>query len=120
MFFGSSRNLASTRIPADRRKWPAKAEVRTSLVRDVLWCSVENGGRHLEASRLEPYRQIGDPPVDEILRLLEKEGRGAKAGEDVLQIVEEAYAQQHQQSLQSNSNLPSSKADDMLVDFYQH
>jgi hypothetical protein len=123
MFFGSSLNLASTRIPSDRRKWPAKAEVRTHLGREWLWCSVENGGRHLEASFLEPYRQIGDPPVDEILRLLDEEGRGVKAGEDVLQIAEEAYARQHHQSLPSPSNSntnPSSKADDMLVDFYRH
>jgi hypothetical protein len=122
MFFGSSLNLASTRIPADRLQWPAQAEVRTSFGQDILWCSVENGGRHLEASFLEPYRQIGDPPVDEIFRLLDKEGRGVKAGEDVLQIAEEAYARQHQQSLPSpsNSNPPSSKADDMLVDFYRH
>jgi hypothetical protein len=116
MFFTSSLNLASTRIPADRRTWPAKAQIRTSFGQDVLWCSVPNGGRHLEASTLEPYRQIGDLPVDEIFRLLDDEGRGVKAGDDVLQLAEEAYARQ--QSLQVPNN--PSKADDMLVDLYRH
>lgn len=116
MFFTSSLNLASTRIPADRRTWPAKAEARASFRQAVLWCSVQNGGRHLEASTLEPYRQIGDPSVDEIFQLLDEEGRSVKAGDDVLQIAEEAYARH--QSLESRSS--ASKADDMLVDFYRH
>jgi hypothetical protein len=116
MFFTSSLNLASTRISADRSTWPAKAEVRSSFGQSVLWCSVQNGGRHLEASFLEPYRQIGDLPVDEIFRLLDEEGRGVKAGDDVLQLAEEACARQ--QSLQEQNN--PSRADDMLVDFYRH
>jgi hypothetical protein len=85
------------RIPADRLAWPTKAEIRTSFGQDVLWCSVPNDGRHLEASVLEPYRQIGDLPVDEIFRLLDDEGRGVKAGDDVLHLAEEAYARQQSQ-----------------------
>jgi hypothetical protein len=42
----------------------------------MVLCS--NGGRYLEASVLEPYRQIGDLPVDEIFRLLDEEGCGVK------------------------------------------
>jgi hypothetical protein len=120
MLFSSSLNLASMRIPTDRRTRPANAEVHTYFGQEILWCAAHlhvqkncGCGRHLDAATLEPYRQLGDQPVDDIFRLLDEEGRGVKAGDDILHAAEEAYNARHSQS-------NPSKADEALVDFYRH
>jgi hypothetical protein len=46
-------------------------------------------GRHLAANLLEPYRLQGDEPMDNILRLLDEEGKRLQAGEDLLDRIDE-------------------------------
>jgi hypothetical protein len=90
MLFSSPLNLPSTRFPRDSSKWPSKARVRTHFGQEVLWHEVQQGGRHLKEDDLEVYRQIGDPPVDRIFKLLEEEGRPVGAGDDLLAMAETA------------------------------
>lgn len=107
---GSPLNLPSLCVPRDRSTWPTNATIRSHFGQDVLWHSVDTGGRHLEASQLEPYRQIGDPAVDEIFQLLDEQGQALSAGQDVLQAAADAYQQEPE------SRSPAQVA---MADFYQ-
>lgn len=129
--FVSSLNLPSLRFPRDPRTWPAGSEIRRHLGQEVLWCVYDSknknrNGRHLEASTLEPYRLVGDEPVDELFRLLETEERPVRAGDDLLQIAADAYSRQQKQqgvpntqSDASSSSSTLSPADTALAAFYQ-
>jgi len=97
-------NLPSTRFP---REWPSNAYKRTHFGQHILWHEYQQGGRHLSAEKLEPYRQQGDESVDHILELFEQEGRTVKAGDDLLERA----------SLSSSKN---SQADAALAAFVHH
>jgi ER-bound oxygenase mpaB/B'/Rubber oxygenase, catalytic domain len=45
--------------------------------------SIEHGGRFLSPENLEPYRFIGDPPLDDLLNYMDQEGCPLKAGDDL-------------------------------------
>jgi hypothetical protein len=49
----------------------------------VLFHPFQEGGRHLTTSELEPYRQIGDPPLDDLLEFMSQHGCPLKAGDDI-------------------------------------
>lgn len=82
-------NVRAYRIPP-QAEWPPGAYVRNKFGQRVLWLDRTDGGYHLSREVLEPYRLLGDSPVDRILRLLDEEGRPLGPGDDLLQMSEEA------------------------------
>jgi len=64
--------------------------MRTKYSVDYLWYPSSIGVHHLPASLLEPYRSIGDPPVDIILDLLDEEGTPLLPGDDLLTLATQA------------------------------
>jgi hypothetical protein len=77
------------RIPR-RELWPEGAFVREKFGQKVLWLDRDEGGNHLSTEALEPYRLLGDEPVDRIIELLDKEGNRLGPGDDLLLMSEEA------------------------------
>ncbi len=82
-------NISSLRLP-EEELWPEGAYVRTKLGQKVLWLDKEDGGRHFSPKALEPYRLLGDGPIDRIIELLDKDGDRLGAGDDLLLIAEKA------------------------------
>jgi hypothetical protein len=62
--------------------------VRTLFGQQVLWCPLEKEGSHLSEKQLEPYRQIGDPLVDDLLERLDQQGSPLSAGGNLLDLIE--------------------------------
>ena len=60
------------------------AQIINYLGRDVLFSSIQDGGRFLTPEHLEPYRMIGDPPLDDLLEFMDREGCPLKPGDDLL------------------------------------
>jgi len=86
LFVFNSLNLPSMRVP---RQWPPLAtHVRTLYGHHVLWCPVSSGGSHFSKEELEPYRQAGDPVIDDLLERLDQEGQPLTAGGDLLELIE--------------------------------
>ena len=82
-------DISSIRVPK-REYWPAGAYVRDKFGQKVLWLDRNDGGHHLSTEALEPYRMLGDGPIDRILELLEKDGNALGPGDDLLQMAEDA------------------------------
>ena len=82
-------DISSLRIPK-KELWPEGAFVRSKLGQEVLWLDKEDGGRHLSPKVLEPYRLLGDGPVDRIIEMLDKEGNKLGPGDDLLLMAEKA------------------------------
>ena len=61
-----------------------EARLRRCFGFPIYWRSFAEGGRHLEEEQLEPYRQIGDPLVDEIFQLFREEGQPVGAAMDLV------------------------------------
>jgi len=82
-------DIPAYRIP-QKELWPEGAYVRTKFGQEVLWLERKNGGYHLSTESLEPYRLIGDIPVDRILKLLDEDGNRLGPGDDLLLMAESA------------------------------
>jgi hypothetical protein len=82
-------NVDSYRIPPPK-EWAEGSYVRVKLGQKVLWHDRKDGGYHLSADELEPYRLLGDGSVDRILKLMDDDGSPLGPGEDLLQLLEEA------------------------------
>jgi hypothetical protein len=82
-------DIPAYRIP-QKELWPEGAYVRTKFGQKVLWLERKNGGYHLSTESLEPYRLIGDIPVDRILKLLDEDGNRLGPGDDLLLMAESA------------------------------
>lgn len=86
-------------------------EIRYFFGQRVYWTST----RHLTASQLEPYRQIGDPIMDDILQLCNDEGiPGSGRFDDLLDLARNAYNKQLEQPTVAS---PAQRA---LSHLYQH
>lgn len=107
----SGLNLASTRLPPTHTKRPKDAYVRHHFGQAILWQSYKEGGRHLPSNNLEPYRLIGDVPMDEILQLLQDEQKPLQAGDDLLDRIDSA--------IQNTSSDLSSPAEKAMIQFYK-
>jgi hypothetical protein len=81
-------NVSAYRIPPERQR-PEKAFVRSKFGQKVLWWERCEGGHHLSSEELEPYRHIGDE-LDVILTTLNDNGCPLGAGDDLLEMMEEA------------------------------
>ncbi|GKY97572.1 hypothetical protein MPSEU_000715700 [Mayamaea pseudoterrestris] len=124
-------NIASARIPPPSER-PKGSTVRSTFGQQVLWLEYndetnsqasgdENGtnshsnssGRHLEAEVLEPYRLQGDEPIDNILKLLDEEDKRLKAGDDLLDRIDETVKlmedMNHDESASSKNKLSPSQ-----------
>jgi ER-bound oxygenase mpaB/B'/Rubber oxygenase, catalytic domain len=64
------------------------SHVRALFGQRILWCPLSKGGSHLSETELEPYRQVGDPCVDDLLERLHQEGSPLRAGGDILELIE--------------------------------
>jgi hypothetical protein len=96
----NSLDLKTLRVPRRREQWPeGSTEIRTLFGQDVLWHPVEHGGHHLSVEKLEPYRQLGDGPVDRVLQLLEEEGTPLGPGDDFVLLAQEAFRQEQNKTL---------------------
>ena len=82
-------DIPAYRIPK-KELWPEGAYVRTKFGQKVLWLERKDGGYHLSTESLEPYRLIGDIPVDRILKLLDEDGNRLGPGDDLLLMAESA------------------------------
>ena len=82
-------DISALRIPP-KDSWPEGAVVRNKLGQKVLWLDRNNGGRHLLDEALEPYRLLGDEPVDQIIEMLDKDGNRLGPGDDLLLMSEKA------------------------------
>jgi ER-bound oxygenase mpaB/B'/Rubber oxygenase, catalytic domain len=80
-----SLRLDSCRV--DRSRIPAEIRPHTRIInyfgQDVAFCSLEHGGRSLSPDQLEPYRMVGDPPMDDLLQQMDHAGCPLKAGDDL-------------------------------------
>lgn len=74
--------------PPPREEWHPKAHYRSLFGQSMLWHSVKDGGRHLDTMQLEPYRSVGDVPVDDILQAMYDEGSPLQPNQDVLDLVD--------------------------------
>jgi hypothetical protein len=85
-------HVKSLRIPRRQEEWPQGATgIRTNVLGiDILWHPAEKGGHHMSKEKLEPYRHIGDKKCDNILTLLEQEGRPLGASDDLLKMAQQA------------------------------
>ncbi|KAI2499753.1 DUF2236-containing protein [Fragilaria crotonensis] len=76
---------------------------------DVAFCSIKEGGRFLPSEELEPYRMVGDPPLDELMEFMDIEGWPLKPGDDLLE--RDKYPSHIQERidelLNSHTTLPS-------------
>lgn len=100
-------NVKSYGVPLDPRDWPAGSFKRTKFGQQVLWTSEY----HLYSHELEPYRHIGDGPVDTILELLQKENRPLCASADLLALGSNA------KNLCEHPNSKPTDADRQLAKF---
>ena len=82
-------DIGSLRLPT-KELWPDGAFVRNKFGQRVLWLDRKDGGHHLSTEALEPYRLLGDGPVDRILELLDEDGKRLGPGEDLLLMAEKA------------------------------
>ena len=82
-------DISALRIPK-RELWPEGAFVRTKFGQKTLWLDRNDGGYHLSTVALEPYRLLGDGPVDRIIELLDKDGDRLGPGDDLLLMAENA------------------------------
>jgi len=85
----SALDITSWRIPK-RELWPEGAFVRNKFGQNVLWLDRNNGGYHMSTDALEPYRLLGDGPVDRIIEQLDKAGNRLGPGDDLLLMAENA------------------------------
>ena len=83
-------NLPAHTPPRDQKLWPAGSEVRTKFGQRFLWWPRELGGFHLSKQELEPYRLLGDDPVDTIFQLLEEERSSLGPSDDFLELADRA------------------------------
>ena len=104
-------DIPAYRIP-NQKTWPEGAYVRTKFGQKVLWLERKDGGYHLSTETLEPYRLIGDPPVDKILKLLDEDGKSLGAGDDLLLMAETALKN-------TTKNSVLSTAEKEMVSFMQ-
>jgi hypothetical protein len=82
-------DISALRIPK-RELWPEGAFVRNKFGQKTLWLDQNDGGYHLSTNALEPYRLLGDGPVDRIIELLDKDGDRLGPGDDLLLMAEKA------------------------------
>ena len=76
-----SLKLPSTIV--DRSNVPKMSQVVNYYGQDFVCCSTEHGGRFLSSEELEPYRMVGDPPLDELMEFMDREGCSLKPGDDL-------------------------------------
>jgi hypothetical protein len=96
--------LSSLELPPPSQ-WPRNAEKRSKFGQDVLWLTHPDG-RHLQPEALEPYRMIGDCEIDNILTLLEEQGKPLGPGDDLLAMMEtEAAADNPSSTAETNDPL---------------
>ena len=79
-------NVKAYRPPSDPRDFPKGSFLRTKLGQKVLWTSEF----HRYSHELEPYRHIGDGPIDTILKSLHRENRPLSATDDLLALASDA------------------------------
>jgi hypothetical protein len=81
-----SLRLESWRV--DRSRMSGGSRPQTRIInyfgQDVAFCSVQDGGRFFVPEQLEPYRRIGDPPMDDLLQRLDDAGCPLQAGDNLL------------------------------------
>ena len=82
-------DIRAYRIPK-RKEWPEGAYLRNKFGQKVLWLDRKDGGYHISMDALEPYRLLGDGPLDRILELLDKDGKRLGPGDDLLTMAEKA------------------------------
>jgi len=87
-------NIRAYRIPK-REEWPEGAYVRNKFGQKVLWLDRKDGGYHISTDALEPYRLLGDGPLDRILELLDKDGKRLGPGDDLLIMAEKALKMEY-------------------------
>ena len=97
-------SLPAHNPPKDKNSWPPGSELRTKFGQQGLWWPKKLGGAHLSGEEIEPYRQLGDDPVDQILRLLEAENKTLGPTDDLLRMADEA------QSIDFSQRTPAEKA----------
>mmetsp|Transcript_6149 Transcript_6149/g.15412 ORF Transcript_6149/g.15412 Transcript_6149/m.15412 type:complete len:517 (-) Transcript_6149:57-1607(-) len=102
-------NVKAYRPPSDPRDFPNGSFLRTKLGQEVLWTSEFHHYSH----ELEPYRHIGDGPVDTILNSLHAENRPLSATDDLLGLASDAK----ERCDTSRSKPKPTNADRQLVDF---
>ena len=78
-----SLNLHSAVV--DRSNVPSKSQVITKFGQEIAVSSTKHGGRFLSSEELEPYRMVGDPPMDELMEFMDREGWPLKPGDDLLE-----------------------------------
>lgn len=105
-------NVKAYRVPEDLNEWPQGAWKRNKFGQDALWWLRRDGGCHLLADELSPYRLLGDGPMDRILELLKEEGRPLGPGDDLLVMAEAARV-----ALESNAN--TTAADTAMASFLE-
>ena len=83
--------LPAYQPPKDEKLRPKGSEIRTKFGQACLWWPrTKFGGYSLSTEELEPYRLLGDGPIDCILDLYEQEGNPVGPGEDLLVRCEKA------------------------------
>lgn len=101
-------DLASLRPPEIH---PPKSRLVSLYGVKVLFHSVADGGRHLTEDDLDPFRNEGDPLVDEIFEQLRKEQRPVKPHDNVLDMARAAHG--------NTGALKAVPADDLLSKFLE-
>ena len=105
LFSFNSLTLPAYQPPRDPDEWPKRAEgIRTKFGQPCLWWPKDKGGYHWSNEELEPYRMIGDGPVDKILAMLDRPSDSPSPSsfgpsDDLLKLAEAAAQQQSPHSL---------------------
>ena len=92
--FDQAPNVPSTRPDNDILKHPLVSP-KTHFGFEIPFCPLSKGGRHMTPQQLEPYRQIGDPPLDELMDYMASRGFPLKPQDDLLQVRYPPYIQTH-------------------------
>ena len=76
--------------PSNKDSWPKGSTLRKKFGQEILFWPRKVGGFHLSKEELEPYRLLGDEPMDTLLELLAREGRALGPTEDLFEVAERA------------------------------
>lgn len=84
---GNPLDLASVRPPSYGNPSPSQGQWTAHFGQSVLFHSTAEGGRHLTNEQLQAYRNIGDPPLDDLLLVAEKEGNTILSYQDIFDVA---------------------------------
>ena len=132
---GSTASTGSAHHPRIRTKYgqrvlwlerPSSSSSSVSDSNEIVNDDNNEIGYHISEQELEPYRSIGDIPIDHILQLLHREGNPLRPGDDLLLMMENvtaAASSASSSSLSSSSSPPvrqeASDVDQAMAEFFE-